>query len=115
MDQPENYDVSVLRAQLTAHLGADAGYYPKRIEAQYPRILAKIVELWGSATLDDYLNELMLPSRPGRQGFPPDIAMEIFHLVNIHSSLQLSAKPTGTGWSGIEDPEQFKKALSKDG
>ena len=114
MDQPEDYNVVALRGQLTAHLGADAGRYPKRIEEQFPRILAKIVEQWGNASLDRYLDELMLPSRPGRQGFPPDIAMEIFHLANIHSSLQLSAKPSGTGWSGIEDPEQFKKALSKD-
>lgn len=114
MGNSDNIDVSELRAKLTAILGEDRKYYPEQIEQRFPRILVQIVAQWGKPELDAYLNELMLPDRPGRQGFPPAIAMEIFHLVNVHSALQLSVVNSGTGWSGVHDPESFKKALKKD-
>lgn len=114
MDNSENIEVSELRARLTALLGEDKKYYPTQIEERFPRILVQIVAQWGKPELDAYLNELMLPNRPGRQGFPPAIAMEIFHLVNVHSGLNLSVRSSGTGWSGVEDPEQFKKALKRE-
>lgn len=114
MENSENTDVSELRAKLMAFLGDDQKYYPTQIEERFPRILVQIVAQWGKPELDDYLNELMLPKRPGRQGFPPAIAMEIFHLVNLHSALNLSPQNSGTGWSGVEDPEQFKKALLRE-
>ena len=114
MDTAPDYDVLELRATLTAFLGADIKYYPTQIEQQFPRILSQIVEQWGKPGLDAYLSELMLPERPGRQGFPSAIAMEIFHLANLHSTLTPSQAPSGTGWSGVDDPERYKKALSQD-
>ena len=114
MDNSENIDVSELRTKLTALLGADKKYYPTQIEQQFPRILVQIVAQWGKPELDAYLNELMLPARSGRRGFPAPIAMEIFHLFNLHSALNLSPESSGTGWSGVDDPEQFKKALKRD-
>ena len=114
MDNPENTDIAELRAKLTALLGEDRKYYPTQIEERFPRILVQIVAQWGKPSLDAYLNELMLPNRPGRQGFPPAIAMEIFHLVNVHSALNLSTQNAGTGWSGVADPERFKKALLRE-
>lgn len=115
METSENYDVPALRAQLTALLGSDVKYYPAQIEQKFPRILARVVEQWGKAELDAYLSELMVPARAGRQGFPHDVAMEIFHLSNLHSALKLSPEHTsGTGWAGIDDPERYRKALSRE-
>ncbi|HXE39809.1 MAG TPA: hypothetical protein VN639_15195 [Azonexus sp.] len=114
MENSENTDVSELRAKLMALLGEDKKYYPTQIEERFPRILVQIVAQWGKPELDGYLNELMLPNRPGRQGFPPAIAMEIFHLVNLHSALNLTPQNSGTGWSGVDNPEQFKKALQRE-
>lgn len=113
MDTSNNINVSELRTRLADLLGADQKYYPAQIEQQFPHILAQIVALWGKPALDAYLNELMLPARSGRQGFPAAIAMEIFHLFNLHSAFNLSEKHSGTGWSGVEDPERFKKALAR--
>lgn len=113
MDTSNDINVSELRTRLMALLGADQKYYPTQIEQQFPRIFGQIVALWGKSALDVYLNELMLPARSGRQGFPAAIAMEIFHLFNLHSALNLSEKHSGTGWSGVEDPERFKKALAR--
>lgn len=113
---PESYDIPELKASLLSFLGDDSKVYPTQIENKFPRILAKIVSLWGKPGLDAYLSELMVSARPGRQGFPDDVAMEIFRLSMAHDALGLS-KPLaghGTGWSGVEDPAIFRKALARD-
>lgn len=112
--QPAADELPALRAQLLQLLGEDAAAYPARLEASFPRILKKIVELWGRAELDAYLDELMVSERPGRHGFPADVAMEIFRLSNAHARLHLSDGSSGTGWAGIQDPDLFRKALDKD-
>ncbi|MDR1996553.1 hypothetical protein [Azonexus sp.] len=114
MEQPSTADIAAWREQLKAFLGSDAQHYPSRLEASFPRILGKIVSFWGKPELDAYFNELMVTDRSDRQGFPDDVAMEIFHLSNIHSSLHLSDKDGGTGWTGIQDAEVYRKALQKD-
>ncbi len=115
MEQPGSADVAAWRDQLKALLGKDERHYPGRLEAAFPRILGKIVGLWGKPELDAYFNELMVTERSDRQGFPGDVAMEIFHLSNIHADLHLSEGGSGTGWTGIDDAEVFRKALQKGG
>ncbi len=102
-----------LRAKLLEILGENAKVYPELIEQQFPRILGRIVELWGTAELDHYLESLMVSDRPDRQGFHPDVAMEIFRLSMIHGALGLSSKISGTGWAGIDDGELYKKSMSR--
>lgn len=114
MEEYSAAEIAAWREQLMDLLGSDAQHYPERIEASFPRILGKIVSLWGKPDLDAYLDGLMVSDRPGRQGFPGEVAMEIFHLSNVHSSLHLSDVATGTGWAGIQDPELYRKALKKE-
>ncbi|MGC1519161.1 MAG: hypothetical protein WA787_10375, partial [Azonexus sp.] len=84
------------------------------LEQGFPRILAKIVALWGKPSLEDFLSGLMVSDRPGRQGFPPDVAMEIFRLSMLHGTLGFDTQQaSGTGWSGIEDAELFKHGVAK--
>ncbi len=111
----EEYDVPQLREQLLAHLGRDnADCYPSHLERLFPRILSKIVTYWGQAKLDAYLDELMVPERPGRKGFPGEVAMEIFRLATVHSALGLTKVDQGTGWAGVENADLYRKALKKD-
>lgn len=114
MDQQLPDDIPVLHQKLLSLLGGDASHYPNKLEQGFPRILRKIIELWGRPELDAYFNELMVSERHDRQGFPGDVAMEIFQLSNVHAGLHLSDAASGTGWSGIQDPELFRKALNKD-
>lgn len=114
MNTPETYDVVQLNAKLRELMGSDATFYPTQIELKFPRILAKIVSLWGRAGLDVYLSELMVSDRPDRQGFPSDVAVEIFRLSTIHGALNLGNKKSGTGWGGIQDHELYRRAASKD-
>jgi len=61
--------------------------YPHALEQKYSRVLNKIIELWGTPALEGYFNELMLDTRPTRrQGFPRDVASDIFALSNAHTS-----------------------------
>ena len=114
MDEQESFDVPALRTELLTHLGSHADVYPVHIEQSFPRILARIVALWGKPGLDDFLSSLMVSDRPGRQGFPPAVAMEIFRLSMVHGSLGLTPQQAaGTGWSGIEDAELFKHGVAK--
>lgn len=55
--------------------------YPHKLIEQYPHVAQQLDMLWNdSAALADYFTELMVPSRPGRSGFPPDVGMEIMSL-----------------------------------
>lgn len=100
-----------LRATLLDHLSGDRSLYPARLEQQFPRILDRIVGMWGTSDLDYYLESLMISDRTDRQGFPHDIAMEIFRLSVAHGALGLSSKVSGTGWAGIDDGEFFRKSI----
>ena len=114
MDEQESFDIPALRAELLAHLGSHADVYPAHVEQNFPRILARIVALWGKPGLDDFLSSLMVSDRPGRQGFPPDVAMEIVRLSMLHGVLGFTPQQTaGTGWSGIEDAELVKHGVAK--
>jgi ankyrin repeat protein len=57
--------------------------YPQKLEEQFPRVFGKVIELWDTPQLDDYFKELMMNDRPGRQGFPTEIAAEIFRLSQV--------------------------------
>jgi hypothetical protein len=114
MEAPESIDIPSLRSALMALLGDDAKHYPEQMEQLFPRILANIVAQWGKPELDVYLANLMVSDRPGRQGFPAAIAMEVFRLSTIHGMLGLSSVQSGTGWSGVDDSELYRKALTKD-
>ncbi len=58
--------------------------FPEQLAKQYVRILQKINELWGSPATIRYLDELIMPSRIDRQGFPPDVAQELVSLKQLH-------------------------------
>ncbi len=106
----EQQDVQANKAKLLAKMGKQAGDYPVQIEQCFPHILAKIADLWGTAALDTYLEALMLPDRDGRQGFPPEVATEMFHLSFAHAALGLAPGSSGTGWTAVEDIALEKKA-----
>lgn len=105
------YDISAIRAKLRDKMGElAADNFPEAIAQRFPHILARLAD-WGSAALDAYLDELMLDDRGGRQGFPPDVATEIFGLIALHASLGLTKAGSGLGWSAAEDPELEKNSL----
>lgn len=59
-------------------------HYPHSLERQFPHILNKIIELWGTPALDPYIQSLLIDDRGDRHGFPHWVASEIFQLNRIH-------------------------------
>lgn len=106
--------IARLRKQLLEKLGFDADYYPVGIEEGFPHILEKVVVFWESEYLDEYLAGLMVPDRIGRQGFPPDVAREIFRLATIHGTKGYAKDGgSGTGWEGAHHSVIYNAVINK--
>lgn len=51
---------------------------PFQLARQFPRIANRIAETWSRPEIcERYLDELIMDSRGGRKGFPPEVATEI--------------------------------------
>ena len=94
-----------MNEQLLALLGAHADRYPHKLEASFPHVLDRIVALWGSTELRQFVDALMLADRPGRQGFPPDVATEIFRLANVLDQFDAKPETSKTAWDLALDNE----------
>ena len=104
------HDVSVARARLLAAMAEYSETYPEQTEQKFPHILARIAEMWGSEALVAYLDQLMFTDREGRQGFPPEVASELFAIFQVHAGLGFVPKDSGTGWASLEDLALERKA-----
>ena len=93
-------------ARLLMMLGNDKSLYPEVLEARFPRVFNKIVELMDTPHIDIYLQDLMVDKRSGdRAGFPPEAAAEIIRLSNYLDNLHGSNKQVGA-W---DDVPEFKR------
>ena len=53
----------------------------------FPRIGNRIVLLWGSVDLQNYLNDLIIDERGGREGFPYPVAEAILLIHGEHNKI----------------------------
>ncbi len=121
MDTRDAFDISSLREKMLAHLGDKSDAYPRQIEQRFPRILAKLVGLWGKPEGTAYLNGLMFSDdRPNREGFPVDVASELLKLSMIHGALQTQTPKSASsqaGWSdgdlGADVDDSFSRRSSR--
>lgn len=75
-------------------LNGNTSYYPHQLEQNFPQLLDKIIQMWDSAEFDSLLNKLMLDKREHyRQGFPAEVASEIFRLSILHNEQYGSTAP----------------------
>ena len=68
-----------------ARLPAD--FLPDALAGRYPRIANRMALLWRDPGLiEEYLDELLVPRRPNRQGFPADVAADLksLQMLNEH-------------------------------
>jgi ankyrin repeat protein len=98
-----------MNAKLMKCLAGAENRYPHLLEAKYPRIAEKIAELWNSPKKStDYFTDLLIDKRGGRQGFPPDIAREIFLLSVYYDNARANENTGGDVW-GAEERDAQKK------
>jgi ankyrin repeat protein len=88
---------SVMNSCLQAALARHPERYPSRLGERYPRILDRIAELWGTTQIDQYLQELLLDTRGGRQGFAPEVMSDLMFLHGLHVEVTQAA-PAGDVW-----------------
>jgi len=53
------------------------------LEEHFPRLVMEIVAFWGSPTCFEKLQDLLVDSRGGRQGFPPDVYSDLSMLMML--------------------------------
>ena len=57
------------------------------IREHHPRIVEKIIQLWGSIELHNYLDSIIFDERGGRKGFPEPISAALFRIYETHGDL----------------------------
>jgi ankyrin repeat protein len=88
-----------MNEKLLQYLKGFENKYPHQLEARYLRVLEKIVDLWGTPAVEPYFSELLIADRVGRQGFPSDVASEIFDLSQAYEKIMNTAKEDTDIWS----------------
>ena len=58
--------------------------YVCALEKQFPRVVDKILLMWGAKEFAEFLATLMLDNRGDRQGFPFEVIEELMFLQEIH-------------------------------
>ena len=92
-------EVQAMREKLMHLMGVEASAYPQNIEKGYPRILAKLIEVWRTPELPKYLDDLTFSTRAGRMGFPSGVAMDLFNLGNLEAVQRQLPDSNSTGFS----------------
>lgn len=67
--------------------------FPQELAKQYVRILQKLNESWGLPSAMVYLDELIMPNRMDRQGFPPAVVHELISLKQLHEFVYPARDP----------------------
>jgi hypothetical protein len=92
---------------MLANLGGKADAYPRLVERHFPRILARLVDLWDSPEADAYLSSLLVADRTDRSGFPDDVVSELFRLSTIHGMLRPEDTQNEDGWLTDSEVSNF--------
>lgn len=88
--------------KLMQMLGEGSGLYPRLAEVKYPRVVEKISILWGTVGMSRYFTEILFDDRGDREGFPPEVMMELFALSNYHESTRPSRSALESAWENSE-------------
>ena len=90
-------------------LSAAQDIYPHRLEAAFPNLVEKIATLWNDPAMESCFTDLMLDQRGNRQGFSPEILLEIFALRNYFHSLQPAPARTSNTWTDLVEIDRARK------
>lgn len=71
---------------------------PHHILAQYPHLAERVAQLWGTPSMDIFLNDLFFDRRGSRQGFSPEVMHELFTIQSRHNKLFPPKEASGI-WS----------------
>lgn len=91
-------------------LGGREDLYPHELGKSFPRILHKIIDLWGTPQIDGYFTELLLDRKDSaqiRQGFPPAVAAELHRLGQLHDDMRRNKQEEDDNpWAHVDIDKQ---------
>lgn len=89
-----------MNEKLAAYLSEAPDLYPHALEERFPHVIDKIVTAWPlPERAVAVFEELLVDKRGGRQGFPADVAREIFRLSVAYDELRV--KPLKLAYEGL--------------
>lgn len=100
-----------MNERLAQYLKGYESKYPHQLEAQFARILDRIVELWESQEMEAYFSDLMFGGgRSNRRGFPAEVATEIFVLSLAYDEIR--KKPAADDVEDVWEREGHQVTLA---
>ena len=100
-----------MNQKLAQYLKGYESKYPHQLEAQFGRIVDRIVELWESPELEGYFSDLMFGGgRTNRRGFPAEVATEIFILSLAYDEIR--KKPAADHVEDVWEQEGHQVTLA---
>lgn len=99
--------------RLYALLGAHQEKFPRHTAGRFPHVVDRLAELWGSPAIDAYFGELMVADDRRRQGFPAEVAMEIFSLSMLHDQLFPKSAVRRDAWTEALERDRTGRAGDK--
>lgn len=84
-------DLSLLDEKVEPRKGPVEHLQVRAALEDYPRISARIEQLWGTPDCEAYLNSLVIDTRGNRQGFPPAMMEELLYLGRLARALVILA------------------------
>ncbi|MDD5296640.1 MAG: hypothetical protein PHU46_06985 [Rhodocyclaceae bacterium] len=93
-----------MNEKLMRLIGQRRDLYPAQLERTFPNILEQLTEFWGTTAFDMLAEKLLLSSRNGRSGFPPEVVVELFHLANLHKDqMKLLSQEKRDIWGNLPE------------
>ena len=100
-----------MNEKLVAILKANPKAYPEHMERSFGRILHKISNAWGTDELDELFSRLLISDKENRQGFPPEVAREIFALHLLHEKFKNQVEVEEDPWGYEPDMTEAESAI----
>ena len=94
-------DLSLLDEKVDPKKGPAQKLEVRSALEDYPRICARVQQLWGTAECEGYLNTLVIDTRGNRQGFPPPMMEELLYLGRLARALVI-INIGGDLWDGYD-------------
>ena len=94
---------------------SDSWNHLAAIEKRFPRLAGELCQHWKSASIDQYIDSLLLDDRGDRMGFPIDVLDELMFLAGVrwhHTHLCGTVIEASSAellsFSDSQSPQQFK-------
>ena len=82
-------------------LKANPSAVPQNMQRAYARVWEKIANAWGTDELDEIFLGLLVADNERRQGFPPEVAREIFTLHLLNEKYKNQEIEWEDPWAGV--------------